>query len=340
MQNVWWTLAVAQMDKLRALQYFLTSAEERSFSRAARKLEVSVPAVVKLVNALELQLGAVLFERSARGLKLTTGGERYRDACQPLLAQLVAADQLLNSGVGRLRGTIVLAAHPELVMLPWLSGFHAAHPDIQIDIRNVSATTINTIPADVYLVHGSPSHADSVRRVVAQPRLLTCAAPSYWAQTGVPQHPEDLAHHVCLLYCNDLGTVNDLWKYERSGKTVSITAHGWLISNNRATTVNAALAGEGVVRIADLLVIDQVRSGTLVPVLADWDMADSPPFNLLYSANQRRNRRTRIFIDFVTNAFRELQAQSGSGSKAPKPSERPRWSKRALRHASAIRRSG
>jgi LysR family transcriptional regulator, regulator for bpeEF and oprC len=326
---------VAQMDKLRALEYFLTAAEERSFSRAARKLQVSVPAVVKLVNVLEAQLGAVLFERSVRGLKLTAGGERYWDACQPLLTQLVAADQLLDSEASRLRGTIVLAAHPELVMLPWLSRFHGAYPDIQIDIRNVTATTIQTVPADVYLVHGWPSQVDMVRRVVAQPRLVTCAAPTYWAKYGVPQRPEDLADHVCLLYCNDLRTVNDLWKYERSGKTVSVTALGWLVSNNRAITLNAAVAGEGVVRIADLFVIEQLRSGALVPVLTDWNMADSPPFNLMYSANQRRNRRARIFIDFVTNAFRELEAQAGYGSNTSRPSERPRWSKRGLRRASA-----
>src|SRR5688572_19842978 len=139
------------MDKLRALQYFLTAAEERSFSRAARKLEVSVPAVVKLVNALERQLGAALFERSAQGLKLTAGGERYWDACEPLLAQIDVADQLLGGEVSRPRGTLVLGAHPELVMLPWLSRFHESYPDIQIDVRNVTRPTIKTISADVYL---------------------------------------------------------------------------------------------------------------------------------------------------------------------------------------------
>ena len=337
-RNAYCTDAVAQMDKLRALQYFLTAAEERSFSRAARKLEVSVPAVVKLVNALEVQLGAALFERSARGLTLTAGGERYWDECHPLVAQLVAADQLLDSDTSRLRGTVVLAAHPELVMLPWLSRFHERYPDIQVDVRNVTSTTIQSVPADVYLVHGWPRESHMVRRIIAQPRLITCAAPSYWSKHGVPEYPEDLAAHVCLLYCNDEGTVNDLWKYERSGKTVSVTARGWLVSNNRGVTLNAALAGEGVVRIANLLVFEHLRSGALVPVLPDWEMADAPPFNVLYSANQRRAPRTRIFIDFATNLFRELQTQADYGAKAPKASDRPRWSQRGFKRASAVLR--
>lgn len=178
-----------------------------------------------------------------------------------------------------------------------------------------------------------------VRRAVAQPRLLTCAAPSYWAKYGVPQRPEDLAEHVCLLYCNDEGTVNDLWKYERGGESISTTARGWLVSNNRVMTLDAAMSGEGVVRITDVLGIDQLRSGKLVPVLLDWEMADAPPFNLLYSANQRRNPRSRIFIDFVTNAFRELQMRSGFASNARQSIERPSWSQRGFRRASAVLRS-
>jgi DNA-binding transcriptional LysR family regulator len=327
------------MDKLRALEYFLTAAEERSFTRAARKLEVSVPAIVKLVNALEGQLGTPLFERSARGLKLTAGGERYWDACQPLVAQLAAADQLLADDTRRPSGTLVVAAHPELVMLPWLSRFHETYPDIQIDIRNVTRPTIKTVAADVYLVHGWPTEADMVCRAVVQPRLLTCAAPGYWAKNSIPQRPEDLAQHVCLLYCNDEGTVNDLWKYERAAESVSVTVRGWLVSNNRAMTLHAAISGEGVVRISDLLAVEQLRSGQLVPVLLDWQMADAPPFNLLYSASQRRNPRSRIFIEFVTDAFREIQMDSDFGSKPRESAERPRWSQRGFRRASAVLRS-
>ena len=62
------------MDKLRALQYFIAAAEEGSFSGAARRLEVSVPAVGKMINALERTVGATLVERSPRGLVVTADG--------------------------------------------------------------------------------------------------------------------------------------------------------------------------------------------------------------------------------------------------------------------------
>lgn len=324
------------MDKLRALQYFVTAAEKRSFSRAARQLGISVPAVAKLVNALEQALGTALFDRSAKGLTLTASGERYLDACQPAISQLSAADDMVGAEAVRVRGTLVVGSHPELVMRPWLSKFRERHVDIQIDIRTVNRLTLHSIPADVYLVHGWPNQPDLVRRVVAQPRLLTCAAPSYWSKYGVPRRPAELEGHVCLLYCNDEGTINDLWQYQRGAEQVSITARGWLVSNNRHVTLEAAVAGEGVVRISDLTCAEHLQSGRLVPVLLDWKMNDAPPFNLLYAANQRRNPRARLFIDFVTNFFRELEEKTDYGAKQQPLVERPSWSQRGYRRASTV----
>jgi len=322
------------MDKLRALQYFVLSAEERSFSRASRRLGVSVPAVAKLINALERQLGIALFDRSAQGLALTASGERYLDACQPLIAQLAAADQLVGGEGASPRGTLIIGVHPEIVMQPWLSGFHERYPDIQIDIRMVTCRTVQEIAAEVYVLHGWPEQAQLVLRRFAQPRLLTCAAPGYWAARGIPQHPAELEGHVCLLYRNDEGTVNDLWQYERGTEKVAVTARGWLVSDHRNVTIHAAICGEGVVRTSDLLVISHLRSGQLVPVLTDWQMADAPPLNLLYAPNQKRNPRARLLIDYVTDNFRELENEFGR-SEGRQFSERPYWARGKYHRASA-----
>jgi len=323
------------MDKLRALHYFLVSAEERSFTAASRRLEVSVPAILKLVNALERHLGGALFDRSAQGLKLTAAGERYLEACQPAMSQLDAADAIVRTGVSEPKGTIILGAHAELADMPWLSEFHSQYPDVQVDVRPVTRGTIQSTPADVYLVHGWPVQPDMVRRVVAQPHLLTCAAPEYWSSYGVPATPRDLAGHECLLYCNDEGTVNDLWLYERNGEKLAITARGWLVSSARTVTIAAALAGKGILRASDLLVSEHLRRGTLVPVLREWTMADAPPFNMLYRSHQRRNALTRTFMDFVIEAFRKLEAEhSHRGERRPYV-DRPLWSRRGYRRASA-----
>lgn len=325
------------MDKLRALQYFVAAAEEHSFSGAARRLEVSIPAIAKLVTALERHLDARLFERGTHGLSLTADGENYLEACQPLLEQFAAADEAVTGAATRPRGALVIGVMPQLALhciLPALPKFHARYPDIRIDLRVVNR--INDPDAssvDAFVLMGWPSHADLVHRRIAETRQLTCAAPAYWAAHGVPQHPQDLRHHNCFAFRNPEGTVIDLWRYERNGETESVAVSGWLLSNHRDVNLDAVLAGEGVARISDISAEAHFASGRLVPVLLDWEMKDTPPVNLYYRPNQRRNSRVRVFIDFVTVLFRELEAARERGV-AVRLSDRPEWYGRRYGHVS------
>jgi LysR family transcriptional regulator, regulator for bpeEF and oprC len=269
------------------------------------------------------------------GLTLTPNGERYLEACQLLLEQNNAADALMTL-TARSRGVLAIGAHPELVQLPWLSRFHIRYPAIQIDVRPVNRNRLLEVSADVYLVHGWLNQPDLVHRRIAQARLLTCASPAYWAKYGAPQRPLDLERHHCLLYANDEGTVSDMWKFERNGKIESVIVDGWLISNNRKLTVDAAIAGEGVIRVSDLMFGEELRSGRLIPVLLDWTMRDAPPINILFAASQRRNARVRLFIDFVTEAYRSLETEFNT-NPGPRPfADRPHWHRRNRRASAAM----
>jgi LysR family transcriptional regulator, regulator for bpeEF and oprC len=329
------------MDKLRALQYFIAAADEGSLSGAARRLDVSVPAVSKLIRSLEKTLGASLFDRTVRGLTLTSNGEIYLEACQPLLDQLAAADEALRGAATNVRGTLVVGSPQMLAqhcLLPALPRFHARYPDLQIDIRDVDfATTANANAVDVYILYSwAEPPADLVQRPIGQSRFIICAAPGYWAANGVPQRPSDLERHVCLLFRTPAGTVHDLWQLERNGVKESVAAKGWPVSSHRDVVLDAALAGEGVVRLTDLTIHAHVRSGRLVPVLLDWEMRDAPPIDVLYRPNQRRIPRVRVFIDFVTELFRELEAARGEKAGAHLRTERPRWWARHGRASVAI----
>ena len=331
------------MNKLRALQYFIAAAEERSLSGAARRLDVSVPAVSKLITSLERTLGASLFDRTVRGLTLTSNGEIYLEACRPLLDQISAADEALRGAAANVRGTLVVGSPQMLAqhcLLPALPRFHALYPDLQIDIRDVvDPTAANANAVDVYVQFGwIEPPADLVQRRIGRCRFLICAAPGYWAAKGVPQRPKDLERHVCLLFRTPAGTVHDLWQLERNGVKESVAARGWLVSSHRDVVLDAALAGEGVVRLTDLTIRTHVRSGRLVPVLLDWDMQDAPPVDVLYRPNQRRIPRVRLFIDFVTELFREMEADRGEKAGAHLHAERPRWWARHGRASVAIGR--
>lgn len=330
------------MDKLRALHYFVASAEAGSFTAAARHLELSVPAVQKLVISLERSLGVTLFERTTRGLTLTPSGASYLESCRPLLLELAAADDDLRRTVQRPSGTLAIGVHSQLahhVLLPMLPVFHARYPDIQIDVRVISRPTdVDSWAADVFLMHGWPEAGDLVQRRMGLAKSLIVASPSYWAANGVPQHPDELQQHSCLLLRNPGGILLDLWEFERSTEKVAVKVSGWLYSNDREILLKAIVAGEGVARFNQLTLRAQLQSGLLVPVLVDWDVKASPPVNLLYRPNVRRTPRVRLFIDFITQVLHDLEADDGNPVQLPN-AELPYWHQRGYGRAStALRR--
>jgi DNA-binding transcriptional LysR family regulator len=329
------------MDKLRSLTYLLAAAEANSFSGAARKLGVSAAAVLKLVTALERELGAPLFERHAQGLALTAGGANYLDACRPALAQLMEADeQMAASRSARPRGTVVVGMQPVIaqeILTAALPRFNALYPEIQLDIRLVMQTTeANARGVEVFLLLGWPNAADLVQRRIGASKFVVCAAPSYWKAHGMPQHPRELEQHNCLTIRGNVGTVMDLWQFKRGDEHVSVTARGWLVTDNahRDMVRDVALAGGGVARLLDWFqrMGHELASGALIAALTDWDMPEVPPVNLLYPPSVRRVPRVRAFVDFVTELFGDIERRRGRHIVASGP---PQWLKGRRPRASA-----
>ena len=326
------------MDKLRAVQYFVAAAEEKSLSRAARRFDVSVAAVAKLVTVLERNLGVRLFDRSAQGLALTASGASYLEACVPALAQLQVADELVRSSTARTPGTVVVGVQHVIAhefLTPALPRFNALHPNIHLDVRDFTRPTEEqTRGADVFLVLGWPRVAEFVQRQVGVARYIVVAAPSYWQRCGMPLHPLELTQHTCLTIRGVDGTVLDLWTFARGDEQVSVKVAGWLTAGNthRDMVADLAIAGQGVARILDWTNRTELAAGALVEALPDWASPEAPPVNLFYRPSVRRIPRVRAFIDFVVEVFRDLDATRGQRVVA---SPRPAWLARPYGRASA-----
>lgn len=329
------------MDKLRALHDFIAAADEGSFSAAARRFDVSVPAVTKLVSALEAGLGAKLLDRSTRGLKLTARGEIYREACKPLLAQLEDADRTV-AGAGSMRTRTLVVGAPALfsraLLVPALPDFREHHPHVQIDLRSVDHLTVNDTAArgfDVLVALGWPGALDMVKRPLAQSRLIVCASPAYWRCHGIPQRPADLVNHACLTVRTPEGTVLDLWRHSRGDEVDAVAVRGWLTCESRDDVLQAVLHGQGVSRFADLSVCNYVRDGLLQAVLLDWDSLDAPPFSALVRPDARRDGDTQNFVAFLGRLLGDVEAQCKALIGARPSPERPDWYAKRQGRASA-----
>ncbi|MDH5540355.1 MAG: LysR substrate-binding domain-containing protein [Rhizobacter sp.] len=327
------------MDKLRAIEYFVVAVEEGSFARAARRLEVSVQAVQKLVGTLEQALGATLLERNTRGVRPTAAGSVYLDSCRPLLAELALAERTLTPSTQSPGGLLRVAANPQLVhhvLMPALPRFHALFPDIEIDLRTVHRMgDADADGADVLLLHGWPeAPPDHVHRKLGMAHSLIMAAPGYWAAQGVPRQPEDLRQHTCLLVRNPAGILIDLWEFTRGSERIQVQVRGWLSSNAREAVLDAVIGGHGVARFSEVTTREHVLAGRLVPALRDWEVQGGPPINLLYKGSARRTPRVRVFVDFALQCLRQLEAEGGVLAQRVS-AERPAWHRRGYGRASA-----
>lgn len=332
------------MDKLRAITYFVTAVEEGSLTRAARRLDVSPPAVQKLIDTLERELGVKLLERSTHGVRTTSSGAKYLDCCRPLLGTLADTESALRHSGQRPSGTLIVATHEQLahhVLLPALPHFQMRYPEVQIDFRTVHGLTdADAQAAEVLLLHGwMEIDGDFVHRSLGMTRSLILATPEYWLARGIPAEPKDLVRHECLLMRNPAGILIDLWEFTRQDKRQAVNVNGWLVSNAREVVLDGVLRGLGVGRFTEVTTRALIQSGRLQAVLLDWEVQGGPPINLLYRSTTRNNPRAKAFIAFAQHLLEQTDAQGKFWAQHP-PAERPAWHRRGYGRASAaVRKS-
>ncbi|NLU76598.1 LysR family transcriptional regulator [Streptomyces sp. HNM0575] len=128
--------------ELRHLEYFVTVAEERHFTRAAERLLVSQSGLSASVRALERELGAKLFVRTTRSVELTGPGRALLGEATRALANVRAAKEAVAAAQGLLRGTLSVGTEQCIagVDVPrLLAGFRAEHPEVEIRLRQAGS---------------------------------------------------------------------------------------------------------------------------------------------------------------------------------------------------------
>ena len=311
------------MNKLRAMEYFVRVVESGTFAAAARELDVSPPAVTKLIAALERELGAPLLRRDSRHVSLTPDGEQYFPVCASALADLRAAEANLSASRTRASGKLTVGIAKivgENCVAPVLSEFLARHPGLTLDLRVVNKPSEPLAArVDVVVFVGWLEDVDMVAKRIAQTRRVTCASPAYWEAHARPRDPDELRGHDCLAFRSPWGVVLDLWKYQRGEEVRSVALEPRIVSDDRDWTIAAAVRGMGIVNVADLTARSYFEQGLLEPVLEDWECLEAPAIYVLYRRGSRPSARVRAFVEFVTELFRDLEMSRPGGRQTKLP---------------------
>jgi len=300
------------MDRLDVMELFVRIVERRSFTLAARDLEIPRSTATKVIAEMESRLGVRLLQRTTRVVRPTLDGEAFHQRCVRILADIDEAEGAFHGALpgGLLRVEVqgTLARH---FLLPGLPDFLARYPDIELSMSE-SDRWVDLVQegVDCALRYGALRDSELVARPVASLARLTCATPGYLKKFGTPKNIDDLdGHRIVGLRSITTGAVTPMeFALERERRTVSPPAV--LTVTGTESYLAGIRLGLGMAQVPRFHVAKDLQRGTLVEILAQTP-PPSAPVSLLYTRMRQLSPRVRVFLDWATEQF--AARESGEG---------------------------
>jgi DNA-binding transcriptional LysR family regulator len=292
------------MDKLTSMRAFTRVVQHGSFAAAARELRLSRSAVSKYVIELEQELGAQLLVRTTRSASPTENGQAYYERCIAILADLEEADLAVARLQSEPRGLLRVNAPMSFGTLHLgraVADFMERYPQLQIQLV-LGDQQIDPVQEgfDVTLRIADLPSSSLIARKIAPARRVVCAAPSYLARRGTPEHPDDLRRHDCLAY-GYLATGNQ-WKLTGADGDHWIHIPWTLCTNNGEVLRDAVVKGRGIALLPTFIVGADLQEGGLRSILTDYAAPEISVY-AIYPQTRHLSVKVRAFIDFLIERF-------------------------------------
>ncbi|MGY0709702.1 LysR family transcriptional regulator [Azospirillum argentinense] len=291
------------MDRLQAMRIFVKVAETESFAETARHLRLSAPAVTRAVAALEDLIGARLFVRTTRSVKVTEAGSRYLEDCRRILSDITEAEAAAGGVYAIPTGTLAVTASAlfgPMHVLPIVTEYLDRYPGMRAQTFFVDRP-VNIveegIDVAVRIGHLPDSGFTAIR--VGTVRRVVCGAPAYFERHGVPQTPADLRHHRIALSTGAWASPE--WRFARDQR---VTIDPVLQCNTNEAVIATAKAGWGLARVLHYQIGPALLAGELRIVLADHE--EPPlPIHVLHPEGRHAPAKVRAFVDLAVTRLRE-----------------------------------
>jgi DNA-binding transcriptional LysR family regulator len=303
---------LAQVD-LNDLMYFAKVVETGGFAAAGRALGIPKSRLSRRVAALETSLDVRLLQRTTRKLSLTEIGARYVEHCKAVLEAAQLAHETVTHARATPSGLLRLSAPVALVdryLAPLLPRFALQYPDVRLDVVAINRKVdLVAEGVDVALRVRFASEFDPnlVTRRLFEGVSWPVATPAFLRGGRAIAVPSDLSAHALLGFADDDRLLH--WDFMRGTETAAIVATPHMASNSFVVLREAALAGLGIAFIPVSFCGDDVRAGTLVRVLPDWDLPNYIA-HLVYPTRKGLSPAVRALVDFLVEAM--SPAQSGN----------------------------
>jgi len=278
-------------DDLSVLAAFLAVAEERSFTRGAKRLGVTPSAMSHAIRGLEETIGVRLLSRTTRSVAPTAAGEELITRLRPALIDIrEALDRvrgLRDRPAGRVR-LHVARLGAMTVLAPQLGQFAHDYPDIVLDVTaNDSRIDIVAAGYDAGIHFGEFIEKDMIAvRVSPDHRPAIVGSPRYFELHPKPKTPHDLLNHQCINFRHGSAGVYR-WEFEKGKKSLSVAVEGPLIVDDIEIMIRASIDGVGLAFMSEETASPHLANGALVRVLEDW-CQPFPGYFLYYPSRRQQ----------------------------------------------------
>lgn len=306
------------MIDLNEVQMFVEVVRAGSFSAAARQLSVPANTLSRRIGHLESHLDARLMHRSTRKLTLTAAGRTFFDRVGPLLSGIFEAEIEISDRSNVPSGMVRFAAPADFMSVfraEWLVDYLDRHPRVQVDfVLDDAKVDMIASGIDVAMRVEPDESPGLIYRHAVHRHSTLVASPAYLKRRGTPTSLADLADHDCLAGSSRNQTVSWLLQGPRGVEEVQVS--GRIRASNGQSLMRASIAGLGIALLPEILIAQELRSGTLVALLTDYRRRGDE-YKFVFPSRRQVPLAVSTFADFVGEKLRSLLLEGTSERARP-----------------------
>jgi len=301
---------------LNRMAVFAKVVEEGSFSAAAEALGLGKSVVSIHVSQLEKSLRCQLLVRTTRKLLLTNEGRVFYQRCKQLVEVAEAAHLELETGMADPAGLVRVTSSigfGESVLSKLIPRFRLAYPEVQIElVLDNRFMDLDDENVDLAIRIGEFDDANLRMTKLGDTKVPLCAAHDLAHGSSI-KAPDDLTDHTWITITQS-PTKGQVRLRHRSGQERTITFDNVLKTNGGGAAKSLILNGAGIGPLPDYAIVDELKNGSLVKLLPDWEVERQRPISLIFPSRLRVPAKTRALADFIKAHVKDYLPE---GSRAP-----------------------
>ena len=302
------------LDNLRAMGVFSCVVEQRSFNGAAKRLGITTSAVSQQIRSLEKELKVTLLHRSTRQVSLTEAGSLFFQSCQEMLQAAERGKIRLNEIQEKLVGEIRIAVTPTVAVLhivPALTRWMQAHDNLSFMFQSDYNNHIDDLNNDIDIViqlgiQDVDQEKFDIRPLISAKQILV-ASPHYLNKRPAIQQPEELVYQslITIDILEEPGMAATLSNHHKGEEFEMSNIPSRIHTNNAFITKALCLHGHGIARLLTLNVQEEIKLGSLVQVLPDWQLPEYTFYAVTHKAEILPTKIKRC-LDLLQDHFSKL----------------------------------